>query len=102
MGVDHVAEMAHGGRVFSFRTYEDQDTKHWGVEFWDYNKQTPLTGNVTRFDSFFATAKDALLYRNFLIAHECDALDIFWNGWSAGCKNTADLTQELGKEVHYR
>ena len=95
-GTDQAAEGAHAGRVFSFRLYSEND--HYGVEFWDYGGDDPKT---VRFDCFFADAKSALLYRDFLIAHECDELHAFWNGWSTGTEFTAKLAKDLGKEVKY-
>src|SRR5437870_4805989 len=91
-GVDQIAELSHSGRVFSFRTYKDRSDRgqvpnpledyvaedvaapgptHYGVEFWDYQGESP---EIKRFDCFFADAKSALFYRNWLIAKECDEL----------------------------
>ena len=95
-GVDQVAEAAHKGRVFSFRIYEGEN--QYGVEFWDYGGKNP---RMVRFDEFFADAKSALKYRDWLIAHECDELDAFWNGWSKGTETTATMAKDLGKKVTY-
>lgn len=95
-GVDQLAETCHKGRVFSFRIYQGRN--QYGVEFWDYGSKTP---SIQRFDEYFADAKSALKYRDFLIAHECDKLYAFWNGYSKGTEFTATLASDLGKEVNY-
>jgi hypothetical protein len=96
-GVDQVAETAHSGRVFSFRIYEEDE--HFGVEFWDYGGEKPKT---TRFDRFFSDAKSALVYRDWLIAQECDELYAFWNGWSKGTELTATMAKDIGRKVEYK
>lgn len=110
-GVDQIAEACHKGRVFSFRIYKDADPElpiclgdgttgpvddHYGVEFWDYGGPNPRT---IRFDCFFADARSALVYRDWLIAHECDELYAFWNGYSKGTETTMSFAQALGKKV---
>jgi hypothetical protein len=98
-GVDEIAEKCHaarGGRVFSFRVR--QEGEQWGVEFWDFGGAKP---QIVFFDDFFATKKDALFYRNTLIAHECDEMHAFWNGYSKGTLFTTDFAQTIDKPVTF-
>ena len=97
-GVDQLAENAAPGRVFSFRTFGN-DSDGYGVEFWDYGGRSP---NTRRFDQIFADKKSALIYRDWLIAHECDELAAFWNGYSRGTQLTATFAKDLGKKVEYK
>jgi hypothetical protein len=98
-GVDQLAESCHKGRVWSFRPKADPDKDSYGVELWDFGGKNP---SVVFFDSFLADYKDACLYRDMLIAHECDELVAFWNGYSKGTVHTANFAKGIGKVVTFK
>ncbi len=102
-GADNTGEQAHlarGGEVWSFRVRQ-LGKKEFGVEVWflggENPRIVPLTGEPT-----FANRKSALVYRDMLIAYECDEMSAFWNGWSPGTRFTTTFAQDIGKTVTWR
>lgn len=100
-GVDSRAERTWrdlGGSVVSFRPKRidgGADTEVYGVERLDGDEATVLT------EPNFADYRSALLYRDILIAEECDRLVAFMRkGGSRGANGTACWADEaLGKPV---
>lgn len=79
-GVDQMAESTWfrlGGRIISYRPASYLDA--WGIEVWHYGGQG--TAYVLPADEHrvqLANYRDAALYRDFLIACECDRLVAFF------------------------
>lgn len=103
-GADTFAETGWrrlGGAVISYRAqqtafgsfgvmkYELRDNPP--AQVWDLT----VLGHPT-----WEQIEGALFYRTMIVADECERCVAFWNGRSAGTRNTIDLFKGRGKPVH--
>lgn len=100
-GVDQMAESTWfrlGGRVRSYRPAPWG--KYFGVEVWNYGPGAPASVlPVSEQRVQFADFRSAALYRNWLIAEDCDRLVAFYRaGGSPGTAHTEAMAR--GVDVH--
>jgi hypothetical protein len=101
-GVDHTAEqtwLSLGGSVWSFRPVTLVQDIEYGIEKWELGRE-PRVFSLAN-EPTWANYKSAAIYRDMLIADECDRLVAFYRaGRSPGASLTAELADKYGHPVH--
>lgn len=88
-----------GGVVHSYRA-KQQGPEEYVVEFWVLGGDQPSCF-VMASEPVFADRTSALLYRDMLIAEDCDRLIAFYRwGKSPGTSYTAEWARHYGKKVY--
>lgn len=104
MGADSQAEntwRAFGGEVWSLRPYEDKEQKHFGVESFIFRPGALPESKVLKWSLCWKNFRSAALFRDWMIAQECDRLMAFFRpGGSPGAMTTLVLVQDVGKPVN--
>lgn len=104
-GVDTTAEQAWltlHGEVWSYRPKKLEDYNHdpqYGIEKWELGAAPRVFDLIS--EPTWADYRSACLYRDWLIAAECERLVAFYrHGKSPGAAFTAELATNWGKHVY--
>src|SRR6266704_7033454 len=100
-GVDQAGEgtaRAQGLTVVSYRPRQDDD----GVWFIARETYVGQAWEHVPCDESFRTFGQAVYVRNGLIVDDSERVEVFWDGESAGTRNTIRLAESAGKlgEIH--
>lgn len=99
VGVDQMAESSWfrlGGRIRSYRPA--YYLEGYGIEVWNYGGGSAQVSPVEEQRLQFADYRSAALYRDWLIAEDCDRIVAFYRDQAASSFSGAAVTASLARD----